>query len=1051
MHRFSFPIVAAVSSTLLALIFALIGVLFWQHDRRELDHNLAQESAAIRTTFEVALSDLEQQMLTLATMVASDPQVQSLFYRGKQALAAEGGGPGGARTAQLREALYDQVAPAWIDMQQQFGLRQLHFQFGPGSLSYLRVHTPDRFGDRMDGLRHIIEDVNRDQQPRSGFETGRIYSGVRGVVPVWHSRNGERTYIGALEAGTSFDTQLARLDRQFGAGFAVLLKQQHVENAVWDQYRPLSGPRAEQGCGCYLEATSRDEVKAWMNEANLPSLQNDGATVSHLLPWQGKTWHLTRFPLRDYLGKVDPARLHVGSILVWRDKTAMLAAWQRHQRHTQLALFAAYLLTQALLIWLLRTTRRGLLQRIDEATAALSAAGEQLDLALRGADLGLWDWHIPSGKVTFNQRWAQMLGYTLDEITPHVSTWEKLVHPDDMPAIKIAVEAHLKGETPLYETEHRMRHKDGHWIWILDRGKVMERDAQGNAVRAVGTHLDITARKTVEMRLRESEALLQRAQAVAHVGSWEMDVATHRLEWSAETYRIFGLAPDTPADYQLFLSFIHPDDRHHVDAAWQAALRGAPYDIEHRIVVNGQIRWVREMAELVVDAAGQLVSALGTVQEITDLKEAEEALHQVSRRNELLLTAAGEGIYGVNTDRVTTFINPAALAMLGYAEHEVVGTQQHALFHHHHPDGSDYPEATCPICLTLADGETRRCENEWFIRKDGSFFPVALTVTAMETDGRRSGAVAMFQDMTARRAAETALQAARARLATVIENFHGGILLEDETRHITLVNQTFCDLFAILAPPEALIGSECSGSAEQVKHLFAQPERFVQRIAEIIERRAAVIGEEINMADGRALERDYLPIINSGSFLGHLWLYRDVTERKERELELRRLATTDILTGLPNRRHFLERLDQELARFHRFGKPTALLMIDIDHFKQVNDNYGHAMGDAVLRHFADLTLGSLRKLDLAGRLGGEEFAIMLPGADAEGARLYAERLRQKVENHPCLSAAHHVAITVSVGLTLFTDTDTGADLPLARADAALYRAKQNGRNRVEMG
>lgn len=1050
MHRFSFPLFSALASALLALIFALIGFLFWQHDRSELEQGLAQESGALRTTFEVALSDLEQQMLTLASMVAADPEVQSLFRRGQEALAAEGGGPGGARTARLRDELYAQVAPAWIDMQQQFGLRQLHFQFGPGSLSYLRVHTPEKFGDRMDGLRHIIEDVNADQRPRTGFETGRIYSGVRGVVPVWYSGGGERKYVGALEAGTSFSAQLDRLDHQFGAGFAILLKQQHVEDAVWDQYRPLSGPRAEQGCGCYLEAASRDEVRGWMNDARLPKLAGD-AILSNLLAEGDKTWHLTRFPLRDYLGKVDPARPTVGSVLVWRDKTAVIAAWQRHQVYTLLALLLAYLLAQGLLTWLLRTTRRGLQSRIDEATAALSVAGERLDMALRGADLGLWDWHIPSGRVTYNARWADMLGYTQDEITPHVSSWEKLVHPDDAPDIEAALQPHLKGETPLYESEHRMRHKNGHWIWILDRGKVMERAADGTPLRAVGTHLDITARRAAEARLRENEAMLRRAQSVARVGSWELDVASGRLDWSAETYRIFNLVPGTPTDYTLFLSFIHPDDRPHVDAAWQAALRGAPYDIEHRIVVEGETRWVREMAELATDAGGALVSALGTVQEITDLKQAEAALHEVSRRNELLLTAAGEGIYGVGLDGRTGFINPAALAMLGYAEHEIIGESQHDLFHHHHPDGSDYPEWECPLCLTLADGKPRRTDDEWFIRKDGSFFPVTLTVTPLEEHGRRTGAVAMFQDMTARRAAENALHAARARLATVIESFHGGILLEDQSRRVALVNQTFCDLFAVPAAPEVLIGSDCAASAEQVRHLLAQPDRFTRRIDEVIARRAAVIGEELNMADGRALERDYLPIVSGDAFLGHLWLYRDITERKERELELRRLATTDILTGLPNRRHFLERMEQELARFHRFGKSTALLMIDIDHFKLVNDRHGHAAGDAVLRHFAGLTLATLRKIDLIGRLGGEEFALILPGTDAEGAHLYAERLRRAVEEHACLAGAVEVPVTVSIGLTLFETSDIGTDLPLARADAALYQAKQEGRNRVEMG
>ncbi len=913
------PLVTLLASIPLAGIFVLVGVLFWLHDRRELEENLAEESAALRTTFEVALSDLEQQMLALASMTASDPAVQALLHEGKLSLEAEGGGRGGARTETLRQALYDHLAPAWSDMQRQFGVRQLHFQFGPGSLSYLRVHTPERYGDRMDGLRHIIVDVDRTREPRTGFETGRIYSGVRGVVPVWHTdRDGIRSYLGALEAGTSFDTQLARLDGQVGAGFAVLLKQQHVEGSVWEEYRPLSGPRAETGCRCYLEASSRDEVKGWMEKAVLPEVHDDG-TLSRLLAWQGKDWHLTRFPLRDYLGKVDPARPTVGSVLVWRDKTAFLAAWKREQVSTQLFVVLAYGLAQALLVWVLGATRRGLQRRIDVATAALS----------------------------------------------------------------------------------------------------------------------------------ESEAMLERAQSVARLGSWEMDVRSGRLAWSAETYRIFGLSPDVPADYALFQSYVHPDDRARLDAAWREALLGADYDVEHRIVVDGRVRWVREKAQLKLNEERELVSVVGTVQEITDLKTAEETLREVSGYNQLLLAAAGEGIYGVDPEGRTTFINPAALAMLGYSKDEVVGRLQHELFHHHHPDGRCYPDKECPIRSTLTDGQPRRTD-EWFIRKDGSFFPVMLTVTPITENGERTGAVAVFQDVSARHAAEEDLRRARARLANVIERFHGGIVLEDETRKIVLTNQTFCDLFSVAATPEALIGADGAAEVAAVKASFVHPQRFAARMDEILERRQAVLAEELDMADGRTLERDYLPVLDDNGFLGHLWLYRDVTERKEKELELRRLATTDVLTGLPNRRYFLERLEQELARHHRFGRSASLLMIDIDHFKQVNDHYGHAVGDEALRHFARIARKKLRTIDVLGRLGGEEFAALLPNTDPEGARILAERLRQTVAAQPCLVGTTTVPFTVSIGVASFRDDDSKGELVLARADAALYRAKEQGRNKVQL-
>ncbi|CAK0777528.1 histidine kinase [Gammaproteobacteria bacterium] len=147
----------------------------------------------------------------------------------------------------------------------------------------------------------------------------------------------------------------------------------------------------------------------------------------------------------------------------------------------------------------------------------LDLSQQRMELALSGGELGLWDWHIPNDQVTFNERWCSMLGYRIDEIAPTVESWGRLVHPDDWSVINAALEPHLKGETPVYESEHRMRHRDGHWVWILDRGKVMERDPEGKPLRALGTHMDITARKEAEAEvLHSNHELEQFSYSISH-------------------------------------------------------------------------------------------------------------------------------------------------------------------------------------------------------------------------------------------------------------------------------------------------------------------------------------------------------------------------------------------------------------------------------------------------------------------------------------------------------------------------------------------------------
>ena len=142
-------------------------------------------------------------------------------------------------------------------------------------------------------------------------------------------------------------------------------------------------------------------------------------------------------------------------------------------------------------------------------------------------------------------------------------------------------------------------------------------------------------------------------------------------------------------------------------------------------------------------------------------------------------------------------------------------------------------------------------------------------------------------------------------------------------------------------------------------------------------------------------------------------------------------------------------MQQELARVKRLDMPVSFLMLDIDHFKHVNDTYGHATGDAVLKHFAESTTGRLRNIDLFGRLGGEEFGVLLPGTDRTGAYELADQLRQYIAVSPVPSEKGDIHITVSIGVTEFTPEDMTPDGILARADAALYQAKEHGRNRVE--
>lgn len=186
-----------------------------------------------------------------------------------------------------------------------------------------------------------------------------------------------------------------------------------------------------------------------------------------------------------------------------------------------------------------------------------------------------------------------------------------------------------------------------------------------------------------------------------------------------------------------------------------------------------------------------------------------------------------------------------------------------------------------------------------------------------------------------------------------------------------------------------------------------------------------------------------------GEVIGRLLLFRDITERMRLEGELRRIATTDELTGLLNRREFLEQATREFNRSLRYGNAISLLLVDIDHFKTINDRYGHAAGDEALRRLARAGEGCIRSTDIFGRLGGDEFAVLLLETDAANAVELAERLRTTLDAVGVDTDRGHTAFTVSIGVASRTD-DRSIDELMSRADRSLYRAKNAGRDRVDV-
>lgn len=428
----------------------------------------------------------------------------------------------------------------------------------------------------------------------------------------------------------------------------------------------------------------------------------------------------------------------------------------------------------------------------ENTEAKLKQSEEQLRFVLEGAEQGFWDWDIAAGTVERNKRWAEILGYTYEEIKQTTQQWTDFIYPDDREHAWRSINDVLEGRSLSHKAEYRMLHKDGSVRWILDQASVMQRDEHGLPTRMCGTHTDITDRKHSEAVIRESNLQLKR-------------------------------------------------------------------------ILDNLFAYVA------------LLDTNGVVQEV----------------------------------------NNAPLARAGYRREDVVG-------------------------------------------------------------------------------------------------------------------QYFYD-----AP------------------WWSYNEEVRKQLMEAIN--AAQRGEKSRYDVIVKMGDDYVPIDfqitpvldNTGHIIGLLPTAVDITERKHLEDELNRQAHLDYLTGLPNRRSFMEQAEVELSRTLRYENTLSFLMLDIDNFKQINDAYGHQAGDLVLKKLAMIFQEVLRNIDITGRLGGEEFAVILPETNIEKASEVAERLREVISlTAVSLPAGFDIHFTVSIGISALLEKKTNVEALLNEADKALYKAKQSGRNKV---
>ncbi len=363
---------------------------------------------------------------------------------------------------------------------------------------------------------------------------------------------------------------------------------------------------------------------------------------------------------------------------------------------------------------------------------ALQRERMRLQFVIDGAGLGIWEWNMQTNQTVFNEAWARMLGYSLEELTPYsYETWVSLTHPDDLQRAEKQLRLCAEGKIPNYDVEIRMRHKDGHWVWILDRSRIMTHDAAGKPLLMFGTHTDITERKRIEEALRESRERLDLAMDVANDGVWDWDVVNNETYFDARYYTMAGYAAhEFPGTFAEWAHRVHPDDLKAAQAALEDHFKnGTPgFDIEFRWRrKDGTYMWIRGRGKTVArQPDGSPRRIIGTHTDVTQRREAEEALRRSEGRFQNMLGLVPDMISIQDPDMNILYCNWQGFAAVAQ-EKRRCNTKCHIALR-------DLP-SPCPDCLAktvIASGRTVQKE---VALPDGRWLDVRI-IPLLDAHGR---------------------------------------------------------------------------------------------------------------------------------------------------------------------------------------------------------------------------------------------------------------------------------------------------------------------------
>ena len=672
-------------------------------------------------------------------------------------------------------------------------------------------------------------------------------------------------------------------------------------------------------------------------------------------------------------------------------------------------------------------------------------------LALEGSGLGVWDWNLQTGEQTHCVRWEEMLGYAQGELPQDFQAFSSRLHPDDLPRQQRAIADYLDGTAPSYAVDLRLRHKDGHWCWMVSRGMAVQHDAQGRVLRMIGTHTDIDRRKQVEAELLERSLLLRDTLGSISQGILVLDAAKRVISFNARACELLNLAPAL-LERQPLLREVNQIQVQRGDFGPNAERVEA--HARAYIFSNGEAelpaRYLRVTAQgRTLEIKSQPLPEGGMVRTFSDVSDYVQVQQDRERLDKLLTSTQ-------------------ALAQVGGWEVDLLADQvfwTEGVYRIFETSPEEYAPGTAmgtaerfftpPSMQLLRDSYREAAQQPTThdleleaITATGQRIWVHSVGHSHWQDGRLLNRTSVLQNITEGKLARMALLDSENRWKLALESSGDGVWDWHIPSGVEFYSKRLIEMYGfeeceVTHTPRALDQRTHPDDRAQMEldrnwHLRGLTSTYHN------EHRVRCKDDSWKwvLSRGMVISRD-----DAGQPLRMIGTHTDITKRKDAEALIRQQAFFDALTGLPNRRMLRDRLEQEIKRCKRDGQQLAILFIDLDHFKEVNDTLGHDSGDQLLVEAAKRIQDCVREADTVARMGGDEFTVILTEiSHTDHLEPLLEKLLRSMDALFQIGD-EQVFVSASIGITLYPLDGSQIEDLYKNADQALYVAKGEGRNR----